>query len=252
MDNNRYLITSGFISLALFGFVLGSFFYVVAHSSKTKIYALKKDEHISISLTISPEKKKAAKSQNKTIETPPLEIPQEELAEEKSEVANVQELNIDDMFSSVWTKDIKKEIQKEKKPDTKRNQEIAKRIKTIDTDTAKPLAKKVEEISLDKGKDTKNEETSSGNEVNEYQATIQALVYKHFQPPVNSSGHVVEAVIELSAVGKMIDFRIISKSSHQLLNEECDKIKNRLQSVLFPKSPKNKTERYVIKLIPEE
>lgn len=252
MDNSRYFIASGLFSLVLFSLVLGAFFYVIANNSKNTSYALKKDNFISISIAISPEKQIATKSQNKTIETPPIETPEEEPVEEVTEAQEVQELNIDDMFSSVWTKDIKKEKIKDIKQDNKRHQEIVKKIKTVDANPTKPKAKKVEETSLDKGKDVSNKETSSGNEVNEYQATIQAIVYKHFLPPMDSSGHVIEAVIELSAIGKMIDFRILKYSNHQLLNEECDKIKNRLQSVLFPKNPENKSVRIKIILIPKE
>jgi len=69
--------------------------------------------------------------------------------------------------------------------------------------------------------------TSSANEVNEYFAKIQALVYEYFEPPQNSQGYSVRAVIELSALGKFIDFRILDYSANIALNEECDKIKDR-------------------------
>lgn len=252
MDNNKYFLASGGISLAFFSFVLGSFFYVIAHNSKTKIYALEKNEHISVSIDLSKIKTTAKESRNKTIDLPPVEIPQEEPVEDKPEITKAKNINIDDMFSSVWTKDIKKQKPKEKVIDTKRKQEIAKRIKTIDTNKAKPVNQKLEDISLEKGKDLKTENSSSGNEVNEYNAKIEAIVYQNFNPPANSEGLSVRAVIELNAIGNMIDFRILNYSENQLLNEECDKIKNRLRGVLFPKSPNNKTQRITVILISKE
>jgi protein TonB len=157
------------------------------------------------------------------------------------------------MFSNVWTKDIKKETPKKEEPlDTKRFQEIQKRIKTVPTKETPSLAQKVEAAATKNADENANQNRSSGNEVNEYIAIIHATVYQHFNPPQNSQGHSVEAVIELNAIGKLIDFRILRYSNNALLNEECEKIKNRLTTVLFPKNPNNRSERFTIILTSKE
>ncbi|MBL4730855.1 MAG: TonB C-terminal domain-containing protein [Sulfurimonas sp.] len=101
-------------------------------------------------------------------------------------------------------------------------------------------------------KDNENKKTSSGDEVNEYLAKIQAIVYKHFIPPANSEGNSVKVVIELSTYGKLLDFRIIQDSSNQALNLECAKIKDRLRGVLFPMNPEGKSSRTVVNIISDK
>ena len=100
--------------------------------------------------------------------------------------------------------------------------------------------------------DTKSSKTSTASEVNEYLAKIQALVYEYFYPPQNSQGNSVKAVIELSAIGKVYDFRILRYSSNSELNSECDKIKERLSTVVFPKNPDNTSGTYIIILTSKE
>jgi protein TonB len=79
------------------------------------------------------------------------------------------------------------------------------------------------------------EQASSGSEVNEYLAKIQAIVYQHFNVPPNTQGQSAKAVIELDALGRMTDFRVLSYSSSEALNKEVDKIKERLKNVVFQK-----------------
>ena len=93
---------------------------------------------------------------------------------------------------------------------------------------------------------------SKAFEVNEYLAKIQALVYKYFYPPANSQGNTVKAVITLSAIGKVQDFRILNYSVNKSLNDECDKVKNRLLNVVFPKNPQHVSGTYTIILTAKE
>jgi len=252
-NNNTYFYTSGFLSLGFFLCVLFAFFYMVAYHAKTPAYALSKDNYISISLDISSaSQKKSTKSIDKTLELPQTQQVAD-LPQEDAKVDEIQDMNIEDMFSNVWTKDIKKETPKKKEPiDTKRYQEIQKRIKTVETKEVASIAKKIESASEQNADESENKNRSSGNEVNEYIAIIHATVYQHFNPPQNSQGHSVEAVIELNAIGKMVDFRILRYSNNVLLNEECEKIKNRLTTVLFPKNPNNRSERFTIILTSKE
>ncbi|MDY0120375.1 MAG: TonB C-terminal domain-containing protein [Sulfurimonas sp.] len=246
--DNTLFYASGFLALALFLFFLSLFAYMLFTSSKNHIFALKKDDFISISidLTNSDVQNKSA-SVDKTIEAPTV---QEEQTQEPETQA--QDIDVGDLFNNVWTKEIKKEKIQEKKPvDTKRFQEIQKRIKKTKTQEVDSLSKKIESITSEEGSDAKKS-SSTGNEVNEYRAKIQAIVYKHFHPPQNSQGNSVRAVIELSALGKMLDFRILNYSSNQLLNEESDRVKARLRGVVFPVNPENKSGNYIIILRSEE
>lgn len=169
---------------------------------------------------------------------------------EQNSVVEPNDVNIDDLFSDVWTKSIKSQKSKEK-IDNKRLQDIQKKSKIIEKDSTKPLEEKSENTNIaDKSDDTKK--VSTANEVNEYLAKIQALVYENFIPPQNSQGHTVKAVIELSAIGKVMDFRILTYSNNSSLNDECDKIKDRLMGVLFPINPQNKSGNYIIMLTSKE
>jgi protein TonB len=196
-------------------------------SSNINSYALKKDNYISISMDIIelPKKKK-----DKSVITP-IKKTQPKVVEEETEI------DIGDLFSNVKTQKIKK------KP--KKKQHRIKELQNRPKDAKSTLNK-------DSEKDTQTKESSSGNEVNEYLAKIQALVYKYFEPPANSQGHSVKAVIVLSAIGKVIDFRILTYSNNQALNNECDNIKSRLKSVLFPINPENKKGKYTVILTSKE
>ena len=203
-------------------------------SSKIDAYALKKDNYISISLDVSAVQTKISK---KAVVTPKEKI---------QSISEAKEVDIGDLFSDVWTKDIKIEKQ-EKKVDNKRLDLILKKIKTKDKNNVKSISENVQSNEADTSAD-ENKKSSTGDEVNEYFAKIQAIVYKHFYPPKNSQGHTVKAVIELSAIGKVMDFRILTYSANAALNDECNKIKNRLSGVLFPVNPNNNSFSTIVNI----
>ena len=205
-------------------------------SDKVDIYALKKDNYISISL-----------------ETPVIEAKTSNTisAIEPESSDMTQEVDIGNLFSDVWTKKIKKTTKKVKTIDSKRFQEIQKRIKTTQKNKVDSISQKINKTQAIK-KDSIDSKASTSNEVNEYLAKIQALVYTHFYPPQNSQGHSVKAVIELSSIGKVLDFRILTYSANSSLNSECDKIKDRLMSALFPISPQSQSGNYIIILTSKE
>ncbi|WP_294962492.1 cell envelope integrity protein TolA [Sulfurimonas sp.] len=207
--------------------------------SKSNIdtYALKKDNYISISLDVP----KLQTSKKRIIKTPIVE----------ESVVEPGDVNIDDLFSDVWTKKIKKVKKIEKKVDNKRLLEIGKKSKKIDKNSVKSVSEKLTDNSNIKKSDD-SEKLSTANAVNEYLAKIQALVYQNFVPPQNSQGHSVKAVIELSAIGKVMDFRILTYSAKSNLNDECDKIKDRLIGILFPANPQNKSGNYIVMLTSKE
>jgi len=232
-----YFYLSGFISLGLFSLVLSTFFYMIFLNKKLNSYALKKENYISISIVI-PKIVQSTRSMDKQ------EKKRTKIVEEKQ----VKNINVEDLFNNVWTKDIVKE--KQKKENTKRLLEIQKKIKTAELNKVESLKKKIS--AKNNKKSDKDAKLSTANEVNEYLAKINALVYQHFTPPLNSQGHSVKAVIELSVIGKVVNFRILNYSANEFLNKECEKIKERLKSVIFPINPQNKPSRTIVILTSKE
>ncbi|MCF6331064.1 MAG: TonB C-terminal domain-containing protein [Sulfurimonas sp.] len=236
VKNDYYFYISGFISFALFFAFIAIVIIMLMSNINIKSYALKKDNYISISLDIiTPQTSKNAKIEEKLIEPISEEIE--------------SDLSIDDLFSDVSTKTIKKK--KEKEIDNKRFQELTKRVKTAKLNKVESMNEKINSIkSSNIAKTTK--QNSSADEVNEYFARIQAIIYKNFNPPQNTQGKSAKVVIELSAIGKMLDFRVLSPSDSEDFNKELYRIKNRLQGTLFPVNPDNKNFRSTIIITSKE
>jgi len=236
--NNNYFLISGLLSFSLFAFVLFLFIYMMFVEKNSKIYALTKDKFIAVSVVIPKDHAKATSKKaapKKSISTP---------------VMAPQNIDVNDLFSDVWTQKISHRPKK-RKINSKRIQDITKKIKTADTNKVDSITDKIEKIDA-KEADKDAQEISSGNEVNEYLAKIQAIVYQHFHVPPNSEGNSVKTVIELDPLGRMTDFRILNYSSNEALNEEADKIKERLKNVVFPKNPQNRSSRTIVVLISKE
>lgn len=254
VNKDSYFYISGFISLSLFAFFTVVFFIAIIVSKDIKSYALKKDDFVSVSLDMvsvqSTNVKKAVdKPVVKEVEKP---IVNQEPQEKTETTPQKKELNIDNLFSQVWTKDIKKEDKKiEKELDKRVAQELSKKSQKSTENKVESISSKIEKVNS-KDKSEKSSKSSTGSEVNEYLANIQAIVYQYFTPPENSQGKMIKAVIELDSFGKVIDFRILTYSDSDSFNNECDKIKGRLINVLFPKNPDNKSGTYVINLISQE
>jgi len=195
-------------------------------SSQIDSFALKKDNFISISMDIEP---KSSKSAKKSVKPTPVESAVSEIP---------QDVDVNDLFSDVWTKKIQKK--KVQPKDSKRIKDIQKKIKTTEQNSVESISQKVNDLENAKTND-ENSPASTANEVNEYLAKIQALVYRYFSVPQNSEGYSVMAYIELNSIGKVMDFRILNYSANDALNAEVDKIKDRLKSVVFPINPQNKS-----------
>ena len=243
MANNRALFyVSGLFSLALFTLILLLFFKMMFSSQPTNVFAFNKDNFISVSIEMPITKIEKTKTSNAT----PLIVDSAQAQEEDAVV------DIDDLFSDVWTKKITKSKAKKKEVNNRVIQQIQKKIAIKKDNQSQSFTDKIDEINKSDLKDNKESAASTANEVNEYLAKIQALVYKYFYPPQNSQGHSVKAVINLSSIGKVLDFRILNYSSNSSLNSESDKIKSRLMSVLFPINPQSKSGNYIIILKSEE
>lgn len=230
--NNIYFTISGLLSLSLFTLILILFFMMLFSNTPVNTFALNKDNYVSISL-----EKIAIKSITPT-KTAKLK------KEIQSKTEELKEVDIDSLFSDVWTKDIKIEKKVVKK---KSLELIKKEIKKSEDNSVQSMEEILKNEQTQQVDDV-SKKSSSGNEVNEYFAKIQAIVYKYFQPPANSQGYTVKTVIELSAYGKVLDFRILTYSGNQSLNKECDMIKERLIGVLFPSNPQNTSFKTIINI----
>ena len=210
-------------------------------AKKLHTYGLTKKQYISISLEKIPthsfhrspkplQQQKAEKKQHK---------------KRDSVDAVSEDLDVDSLFNNVWTKKVDTHKKAKRKVDAKRIAEIEKSITTPE------LSNQRNEQKSSEKKNRSTKAASSAEEVNEYSAKIHAIVYDHFYPPPNSEGEQVKAVIELSPLGKVLDFRILNYSASEALNEEADRIKERIKNIVFPKNPDNERARIVIILKPE-
>ncbi|WP_304543107.1 TonB C-terminal domain-containing protein [Sulfurimonas microaerophilic] len=237
--DDKYFYISGFISLSLFLFFFALFAILLFSASQTKKYGLKKDNYVSISLNIPVVTKPHTK---KKVEKAPS------IVTESNEVT--KDVDVNDLFSDVWTQKIDHTQTKPKKINSKRIQEISKRVKTSKTNEVESISEKLKSLDATNN-DQEQQSSSTADEVNEYLAKIQAIVYDNFSPPMNSEGNTVKIVIELDAIGKMLDFRVLTYSSNEALNQEADKIKMRLANIMFPQNPDHHSFRAIINLIPE-
>ncbi|WP_207561068.1 TonB C-terminal domain-containing protein [Sulfurimonas aquatica] len=204
-----------------------------------KSYALTKNNYISISLDVP-----------KIATTKPKKI------KKSSPVSSVVEdtgdnIDVNNLFSDVWTKKITPKKKVIKKEDTKRLLDIQKKIQKKEKNSVNSISEVVNNLNEI---DTHNEseESSTAEQVNEYLAKIQAIVYRYFRVPANTQGNSVKSVIELNALGKVIDFRILSYSNNPALNEEVDNIKARIMDVIFPIHPQNIPTKTVVILTSKE
>jgi len=235
--NNFYFYLSGTLSFSLFLLFFLLFITMLFKSSDMKVYALNKKNYISISMDSVSIKTKSTKKKSQI----------KPIAKASQEIT--KDVDVNDLFSDVWTKKITKT--KPKAKNNRRIDAIQKKIKITEQNSVESLSQKLESLDSKKN-DDENSAESSANEVNEYLAKIQAIVYKYFHVPENSQGHSVKAVIELNALGKVIDFRILNYSTNDALNTEVDKIKNRLSNIVFPINPEHKISRTIVILKSKE
>lgn len=246
--DNHYFFAAGFLSFFLF-FLFIFLFAIFFANSELKIET---PESIVVSLDLQEPQKEEVMAKPEVVEA------KEEMPEIKEIVASTipevskptTEKSVDSLFGEVKTKkqeqakvpEVSKEI------DKKIFDELAKKVDKSSQAEAESVVKKIENIS--KQVDIKS--SSTKKDVDEYVSKIHAMVYSNFRPPKNSAKSVAVAIIEISAMGRLIDFRVVSYSNNSALNSEADRIKARLQSQLFPKNPDNNSVKYTINLIPEE
>jgi len=206
-----------------------------------KSYGFKKKSYISVSL-VPKMKKKSLNQVNPSVK----KIKTTSVASH-SLTSHSKAIDVNNLFSDVWTQKIRHKVKK-RKVNAKRISEIQKQIQLKKSNQPKAIIKKFKLLE----KSEKVEATSSANEVNEYLAKIQAIVYEHFHVPPNTEGNSVKTVIEIDPFGKMIDFRVLDYSASPALNSEVDQIKERLKNVVFPINPTGKSIRTTVILISKE
>ena len=208
---------------------------------KLHTFGLTKKKYISVSLETTPTH--SVLPSHKSVQQ---QKTQKKVHKKRDSVDTVSEdVDVDSLFNNIWTKKVDTHIKSKRKVDAKRIAEIEKSI------TAPELPNEKREKNTLRQKNKSAKAASSAEEVNEYSAKIHAIVYDHFYPPLNSEGEQVKAVIELSPLGKVLDFRILNYSASEALNEEADQIKERIKNIVFPKNPDNERARIVIILKPE-
>lgn len=206
------------------------------HVTKIKTYGYKKENYISVSVKITQNKHSVKKKNLQSVpKSMPTQIP--------------KNVNVQNLFSDVWTKKIDNSIKKTQ--NKRRIEQIQKKIKTAKQNDVESISQKLNTVETT-SKSLEKEATSAANEVNEYLAKIQDIVYQHFNVPPNSEGNSVKTVIELDPFGKLIDFRILRYSTNEALNKEADRLKERLKNVLFPVNPKNRSSKTIVILISKE
>jgi len=244
-NKEYYFYLSGLLSFAFFLILLIIGTYFVVFQTKPKTFALTKDTYIAVSIDITPKAK--TKNNAKPKEKPaPKPATTPEVVEETPDIS--------DLFSNVSSQKIKTKPKVVDKPiDRKLLAAIEKRTKSAKKKTTDDAKKKISELDLVKPSiEVSGASSSSGAEVNEYYAKIQALIYDNFYPPVSTEGSVAEVKIWLSESGRITDFRILKPSGSPLFNQEVERLSSRLKAVSFPKSPEGRAETLSIILTVQE
>lgn len=248
---DNYFYASGVLSLSIFFIFIFSFIILLYNTTKNESYAMKKDTVVSISLDSVDVKTKPTKPKPKKEVSKPKAQQPAQAVESKPEVKKPVEkpIDVNDLFSNIPTQKVIK--QETKSSESKRVAKTQQKTKSAQTSDIKTVSENRSQTQEDNSKE-ETKSASTASQVNEYLAKIQAIVYQHYHVPPNSQGHSVKIVIELNAFGKLLDFRILNYSGNSALNEEADRLKDRLRNVVFPMNPEKKSSKTTIILISKE
>jgi protein TonB len=246
--DERYFYLGGFMSLGMFLLTIILFASVLFNHQKITSYAMNKDDYISVSIAVPLQKR----SRNHT-ETPALISKSAPASQPKAETPQVTE-DVSTLFDNVWTQDVtSKKVSKKTPTDTKRLSAIEKRIKTAKSEKSTEATEKIKSLKLARPSvAVVGSSASTAKEVNKYYAKIQAIIYDHFYPPVNSEGNSAKIHLELDGMGRVTAHRVLANSGNTLFDDEVDALMKRLGSVSFPKTPSGKPLDIQIILTAEE
>ncbi|NPA66573.1 MAG: TonB C-terminal domain-containing protein [Epsilonproteobacteria bacterium] len=240
-EDKFFFLLAAFLSLLIFGLFLFGFIYLLFVQNNIQKYGFEKKKYFSVSIDIKQNIKKTIpkKATKKKTITKKKKIKKKQVVDPTIS----EDIAVDDLFDTVWTKKVT--------PSKKIKRDHKKLAQIEETFSYEKIEKK-EPLQQNSQKTKEESKSSSAEVVNKYLATIHAIVYEHFFPPQNTQGLEVKVVIELSSLGKMLDFRVLNYSTNSLLNQEVDQIKQRLKTVLFPKNPNNTKARVIIILKPQD
>jgi protein TonB len=226
---------------------------ILLQQEKLKQFALKKDNYISVSINTPLVTKKTMKKSKKTAPvtppkpqikkeepTPPVEKP---VVKQTPKAVNK---NISDLFSSVKTQKISHKSKKKPLVDKKLLSKLSKKT------AKKSVTQKSAAASLMKKIQIESQSASTSPDVNEYLAKIQAIIYEHFFPPINSEGLSAVISIRFDSAGKIMSYRVLNYSGNDLFDREVDMLESRLRAVTFVSHPEGKSESVKIILTSQE
>lgn len=248
-DSSRDFFLGGLYAVTLTLLFALIFFQLLRGLDKIHSYALQKQSTVTVSLVNMP--LTTTKQRNTSKPVPQQE--QKPVSELEKATAPVKDIS--SLFSEVKTQKIvhKKRPVKQQKIDSKRIAALQKRIKTTSKRKTSATAQRVKNLSLVRpSKSAGGSKASGGAEVNAYFAKIQATIYEHFYPPVNSQGSVSLVRIWLSASGRMTRFKVLRRSGELLFDQEVDQLAKRLAAIAFEHNPKGKEAVLDVSLVSKE
>lgn len=233
LHQERYFFLSGVISFSLFIIVLFLAGYGIVLSPKIQQFAMTKSDYISVSIMPAAKPKETPPPVN-VASTPLAQPVQEEVPETKPETVP----DISDLFSQVKPQ----KVPPKKADSTKRNDELNALEKELNKRTDSPrFTDKLNKLELVKPSVKMIAQGgSSGPVVNEYHAKIQGLVYTYFHPPSGTVGQIARVRMNISADGKLLSYKVLAYSGNTMFNGEVDWLKERLNTIVFPKHPEGK------------
>ena len=242
----RYFLLSGIITFFLIALILSFFVSDLLHHSKPDAFAMKKSDVISISLDDAP-------APISEVISPSVPLEQQLLKEVEKVPAvpsPVKEIvpAIDDLFATVKTAKSKPKPIDNTKQISELNA-LEEKILTTKRDTK--LFDKVKTLELAKS-GVKMVSSSTGPEVNEYNAKIQGIIYANFHPASGTEGFVARVRISLSPDGRLLSYRVVSYSGNAVFNAEVDWLKERLRQVGLPQHPQGEKAVFEIILTAKE
>lgn len=197
-----------------------------------------------------PKKSERKKAKIKSVVTP------QKTENKQKEQKSYKKADISSLFSAVKAEKIvhKKQKKIEKKSvDNRAIEKIQKRIKPTKRRKNNEILKKIESLDIDTSHGKKEvKSASTAREVNKVAAKIQSIIYSKFNPTIVMAGSVVTIRLTIDAQGRVVDYRILRYSGNDALNEEAKQLYNRIVSTLFPTLASKESYSVKINLIPED
>jgi len=214
---------------------------------KVHSFAFNKQQQITVSIVSIPAPRRTQSEMPK--------VQQKTQSDSKAAVEPEPVEDIASLFSSVNTHKIQhsKKTDKIREDEKRRMALLQRRIKKIEKSDTTNSKSVIEPLQLISPVNVKGANAASGGEiVDKYYARIQALIYQHFFPPLNSEGAVAIVRIELTAEGRLSGYTILKRSGEHFFDREAEALQSRLENVDFSPSPSGKRSVLDVRLISKE